>query len=311
VSPASGWFNNGASINLQAFVASGFQFTAWSCSGTGCYAGNAQSQTIIIAAPILELANFQQTPSGYSATFQENGLPGGVVWSILVGGAYYITSSPSITVTGLTGTVNYAYQGVVFGNYFYDQYYYMNCYLYQNYCYNNYWWYNQYFNYNQYYNNPYYLNEYICISSCVGSVSGPTTTNSGYAFYQTIIQPQPGGTYSATFQENGLPPSSSWSITVGGSYFSSSSSSITVYGLTGNTAYYYQSSVYNYACQSSCSGTIYGPSTVTASYYAGSYYVTTTYTTTVSEFPAGSFLIVIILAFIGLISLRRKSRLHD
>jgi hypothetical protein len=296
---------------LQAFTAAGYLFSSWSCSGPNCYPGGSQSAAITITGPVLELANFQQTPSGYSVTFQENGLPPGVVWSILVGGTYYITSGSSLTVTGLSGTVDYAYQGIVFGNYFYDRYYYLNCYLYQNYCFNDYGWYEQYFIYDQYYNNPYYLNEYICTYACAGSVSGSTTSTSGYTFFRTIYQQSASTTYTATFQESGLPPGSTWSVTVGGNYFSSSSNSLTVYGINGAVNYYYQTSAANCNYQSSCSGTISGQSTVTATYqYTGGAYTTyTTYTTSVPEYPeyAAPILLLLALATCAL-SLRRTRR---
>jgi len=53
-------------------------------------------------------------PSGcnpsYTVTFQEGGLPLGASWGLNVGANYFSTSDETITVYGLTGTVNYAYQ---------------------------------------------------------------------------------------------------------------------------------------------------------------------------------------------------------
>jgi len=296
VTPSSGWYNSGVSVTIQAFTASDYQFSSWTCLGTGCYSGNSAMATITITSPVLELANFQQTPSGYSVTFQENGLPPGVLWSILVNGNYYITASSSLTVTGLTGTVNYAYQGLTFGNYFYNQYYYQNCYLYQYYCYNNYWWYNQYFN-TYFLPNPLYLNEYLCVYGCSGNVSGSTTVTSGYQFYQTITQQTPTTTYTATFQEYGLPPGSSWSITVGGQYYSTATNSITVSGLSGSASYSVQNSAYGYACQSNCSGTLTGGTTLTVNYSGFM---------PVPEFSSLSIVILTISILLVLLCIRRR-----
>jgi len=185
VTPASGWVDNGNTVNLRAFSASSFQFSSWSCSGVNCYNGTSSSPTITVTSPVLEIAGFQRTPSGYSVTFEEDGLPPGVVWSILVDGNYYITRSSSLTVTGLSGTVGYAYQGIVFGNYLYNEYYYSNCYDYNQYCYNNWNYYNQYFNQNSYANSPYYLSEFVCVYNCQDSVSSGGSVTSGYVFYQT------------------------------------------------------------------------------------------------------------------------------
>jgi len=261
---------------------------------------------------VLEVAGFQQTPSGYSVTFQENGLPPAVVWSIMVGGNYYITGSSSLTVTGLSGTVNYAYQGIVFGNYLYNQYYYMNCYTYNQYCYNNWNYYNQYFNnYNPYANYPYYLSEFVCAFNCQGSTSGGGSTTSNYVFYQTINPnpaPQP-STYSSTFQEYGLPPGTAWSITVGGNYFSTSDPSITVYGLSGTVNYAYQDVVSSFYCQSNCSDSISYSGSVTATYQNQP---TTIYTVTTEPAPVPEFNsigpLILILAFLFILILRPRKK---
>jgi hypothetical protein len=214
----------------------------------------------------------------------------------LVNGNYYITGSSSLTVTGLTGTVNYAYQGLTFGNYFYNQYYYQNCYMNQYYCYNNYWWYNQYFD-TYYLPNPLYLNEYVCAYGCSGSVTSSTTVTSGYIFYQTINQQAPATTYTVSFQEYGLPSGSSWSVTVGGQYYSTASNSITVSGLSGSVNYNVQNPVYGYSCQSNCSGTLSSGTTLPVN-YAGSL--------PVPEFSNLSTIILTLSVFLGLLFIKRR-----
>ena len=304
VTPASGWVSSGSMVKLQAFSASSFQFSSWSCSGVNCYNGTSSSPTITVTSPVLEIAGFQRTPSGYSVTFEEDGLPPGVVWSILVDGNYYITGSSSLTVTGLSGTVDYAYQGIVFGNYLYNEYYYSNCYDYNQYCYNNWNYYNQYFNQNSYANSPYYLSEFVCVYNCQDSVSGGSSVTSGYVFYQTINQnlspPEPQSTYSMTFQEYGLPPGTPWSIIVGGNYFTTSDPSITVYGLSGTINYAYQNLVSGFYCQSNCSGSIPYGGSVTVTYQP-------TEPSAVPEFNSLGPL-TLILAFILILILRPRRK---
>lgn len=314
VTPASGWVNSGNAVTLQANSATGYQFSSWSCSGVGCYNGTAQSPTLSINGPVLEVAGFQPTTSGYSVTFQEYGLPPSVVWSIYVNGNYYTTGSASITVTGLSGTVNYAYQGLVFGNYLYNQYYYLNCYIHNLYCYNDWNYYNQYFNdYHPSVNYPYYLSEYVCVYACQGTVSGNTRTTSNYLFYQTINQNQnlsPQAVYSTTFQVNGLPSGTTWSISVSGNYYSTSDSSITLYGLTGTINYAYQNPISNFYCQSNCSGSVSNSGTTMADYQTQSYVI---YTVTSDTVPVPEFsrlnAATMILAFLFVIMLvHRKER---
>jgi hypothetical protein len=79
-------------------------------------------------------------------------------------------------------------------------------------------------------------------------------------------------TYSATFQESGIPGGFSWGVSVGGTFYPTSSSytAITVVGLSGTVSYYYDSSEQGsggtYFCVSGCSGSVSGPTTVTATY---------------------------------------------
>jgi hypothetical protein len=78
-------------------------------------------------------------------------------------------------------------------------------------------------------------------------------------------------TYSATFAENNIPSGTSWGVTVGVNYQSTSSgTSITFSGLTGTVSYSYDSPVAgssgSYSCTSTCSGSVSGAGTVTATY---------------------------------------------
>jgi hypothetical protein len=98
---------------------------------------------------------------------------------------------------------------------------------------------------------------YIC-AGCSGSVSGPTTVTATY-------------TYSVTFQQVGVPGGVTWGVTVGGTRYTSTTSSVTRSGLSGTVAYSYDPSVPapgggSYICVSGCSGSVTGPTTVTATY---------------------------------------------
>ncbi|MEM5829291.1 MAG: hypothetical protein QW040_00415 [Candidatus Aenigmatarchaeota archaeon] len=76
----------------------------WYClcskSGYETKKGNIESYTI---AP----------PPSYSVTFSQSGIPFGVLWGVKVGGIRYTSTSSSITVSGLSGVVNYEYDSIV------------------------------------------------------------------------------------------------------------------------------------------------------------------------------------------------------
>ena len=76
--------------------------------------------------------------------------------------------------------------------------------------------------------------------------------------------------YSATFEEYNIPPGITWGINVGSSFFTTTSTSITIYGLNGIVTYAYQNSISNsdtrYVCQLNCSGSVSGYTTVSATY---------------------------------------------
>jgi hypothetical protein len=58
VSPTSGWQNAGASVTISATPNSGYAFSSWTCTGTGCYSGTSSSTSITLNAAITETANF-------------------------------------------------------------------------------------------------------------------------------------------------------------------------------------------------------------------------------------------------------------
>jgi len=88
--------------------------------------------------------------------------------------------------------------------------------------------------------------------------------------------------YSATFAESGISSGTSWGVTVGGTRYTSTGSSIPVSGLVGTVGYSYDSTVpgasgVQYVCTSGCSGSVSSSTTVTANY---AILITTTVTLT-------------------------------
>jgi hypothetical protein len=60
VSPTSGWFDSGESIQLVATASGGFEFDRWEGSGSGSYTGTANPRSITVNGPITEEARFRQ-----------------------------------------------------------------------------------------------------------------------------------------------------------------------------------------------------------------------------------------------------------
>ncbi len=84
VSPASGYYNSGQSVQIQATAISG-SFTGWTGTGTGSYTGTSNPANVSMNAPITETASFAQTvqvtvqtsPSGRSFTVRRLDIHGG------------------------------------------------------------------------------------------------------------------------------------------------------------------------------------------------------------------------------------------
>ncbi len=89
------------------------------------------------------------TTFGYSVTFFRTGMPGGVEWGVTVNSIRYTSTGSSITVSGLSGTVSYQYDGVVYGS--------INT-------------------------------RYLCSNGCSGTVNGPTNLTAAYiAEYRVVF----------------------------------------------------------------------------------------------------------------------------
>ena len=62
VSPASGFFNSGQSVNISATPNSGFTFSNWTGSGTGSFSGATNPASVTMNGPITETAGFAAIP---------------------------------------------------------------------------------------------------------------------------------------------------------------------------------------------------------------------------------------------------------
>jgi hypothetical protein len=146
VSPGSGWYNAGSSVQISATANSGYEFMEWLGSGSGSYSGSSNPTTITMNGPITETAyywiliTFSTTGMGSDAsgtvvtvngaTFSYSNLPitinfiyGQSVsysWSSPVSGStgvQYIWQSTSGLASGQSGSFTVTKPGSVIGNY--------------------------------------------------------------------------------------------------------------------------------------------------------------------------------------------------
>ncbi|MDE1763519.1 MAG: right-handed parallel beta-helix repeat-containing protein [Thaumarchaeota archaeon] len=129
------------------------------------------------------------------------------------------------------------------------------------------------------------------------STTGSGTSGTGNTYSSDVCNSnavgnsRPGGlcgspTFSATFDQNGIPSSgTTWGVTVGLSHYTGTGTSITVSGLSGTLSYIYDSTVAgsagtHYTCNTGCTGSVSGSATESASY-------ATQYLLTVATSPSG------------------------
>ena len=94
VSPSSGWYNSGAQVSISASASSGWQFNSWSGSGPGSYSGSTSSVSITMNGPVTETANFYA-----GITFSQSGLSSGASGTVLtVGSSTYSYSALPLTL---------------------------------------------------------------------------------------------------------------------------------------------------------------------------------------------------------------------
>jgi hypothetical protein len=63
VTPVSDWFDSGTLVNLSATASNGYSFSGWTGSGSGSYSGTNDPASIVVTAPITEVASFALIPS--------------------------------------------------------------------------------------------------------------------------------------------------------------------------------------------------------------------------------------------------------
>jgi hypothetical protein len=81
---SSDWFyDDGASVTLTAYPATGYAFDSWIGSGIGSYSGKANPATVTLNAPITQTANFIQAFTLSVNPTRTTVLPGGGDWTTL------------------------------------------------------------------------------------------------------------------------------------------------------------------------------------------------------------------------------------
>jgi len=81
VSPGTGWYDAGATVQISATPNTGFRFGSWSGSGSGSYTGTSNPASVTMNGPITETANFIQVAT---VTFSASGLSSDASGTILV-----------------------------------------------------------------------------------------------------------------------------------------------------------------------------------------------------------------------------------
>ena len=104
VSPSSGFFNSGQSVNISATPNSGFGFSSWTGSGTGAFSGTTNPATVTMNGPLTETASFaaasipitvQTNPTGRSFTVDGTSFSSTQTFSWTPGSSHTIsTTSP-------------------------------------------------------------------------------------------------------------------------------------------------------------------------------------------------------------------------
>jgi hypothetical protein len=56
--PGNGWYNSSTNVGILETPASGYTFSSWTCTGTGCYSGTQGAEQITITNPVSEIANY-------------------------------------------------------------------------------------------------------------------------------------------------------------------------------------------------------------------------------------------------------------
>ncbi|MGC9209490.1 MAG: right-handed parallel beta-helix repeat-containing protein [Nitrososphaeria archaeon] len=112
VSPASGWYYAGSSVNISATAKSGYEFYRWAGTGSGSYTGSGNPATVVMNSPITENATFL-VGLNVSVSGITSGAQGTVV---TINGVPYTYSQLPVTVYVLPGSnVTYSFAQQVYG----------------------------------------------------------------------------------------------------------------------------------------------------------------------------------------------------
>ncbi len=106
VSPSTGWFVAGTSVNLSALANAGELFVGWTGAGAGSYTGAANPAPVVMNAPITETAQFAPATT-YVVAYSQTGLPNGGVWSVTTNGVRATSTGSSVDLNLPNGTYSF------------------------------------------------------------------------------------------------------------------------------------------------------------------------------------------------------------
>ncbi|MGC8479322.1 MAG: InlB B-repeat-containing protein [Candidatus Micrarchaeia archaeon] len=115
-SPGYGVYAQGTNVIISESPSSGYTFSDWTCSGTGCYSGTSPSEKITINSNTIETASFQQIPI---YTLTTNAVPSGSGSVSPTSGSYeqgsqvtiLASANPGYTFNGWTCSGTGCYSG--------------------------------------------------------------------------------------------------------------------------------------------------------------------------------------------------------
>ena len=108
VSPSSGWYKSGSTVNISEISNTGYVFKLWTGFGNGSYSGPNDTETITMNSAINETAWFY--PKGvslYEIYFEESGLPADTPWTVSLNNTVAQTNTTQIYFTVPNGTYGY------------------------------------------------------------------------------------------------------------------------------------------------------------------------------------------------------------
>ena len=116
VSPSSGYYNSGQSVQISGNASSGYTFSNWAGNGSGSYSGSGNPATVTMNGPITETASFTSIPVNYTITASAGTggtiSPSGSV-SVISGGSQTFTITPNSGYQVSSVTVDGVNQGAI------------------------------------------------------------------------------------------------------------------------------------------------------------------------------------------------------